>query len=67
MSKILVLLLVMLANKVVAGYHVAFDQGFAEFAQQQGFDDFSDFLSKRTVCGNLILNSKLLFTIAMLA
>ena len=39
MSKILVLLFVILANKVVAGYHVAFDQGFAEFAQQQGFDD----------------------------
>ena len=47
----------MLANKVAAGYHVAFDLGFAEFAQQQGFDDFSDFLSKRGVCGNLILNS----------
>ena len=57
MSKILVLIFVILANKVVAGYHVAFDQGFAEFAQQQGFDDFSDFLSKRSVCGNLILNS----------
>ena len=57
MSKILVIIFVMLANKVAAGYHVAFDLGFAEFAQQQGFDDFSDFLSKRGVCGNLILNS----------
>jgi len=56
-SKILVIMFVMLANKVVAGYHIAFDQGFAEFAQQQGFDDLSDFLSKRNACGNLILNS----------
>ena len=47
----------LLANKVAAGYHVAFDKGFAEFAQQQGFEDFDDFLLKRKTCGNLILNS----------
>ena len=37
----------LLANKVAAGYHVAFDKGFTEFAQQQGFEDFNDFLLKR--------------------
>ena len=57
MSRILVIVFVLLANKVAAGYHVAFDKGFAEFAQQQGFEDFDDFLLKRKTCGNLILNS----------
>ena len=57
MSRILVIVFVLLANKVAAGYHVAFDKGFAEFAQQQGFEDFNDFLLKRKTCGNLILNS----------
>ena len=57
MSRILVIIFVLLANKVAAGYHVAFDKGFAEFAQQQGFEDFDDFLLKRKTCGNLILNS----------
>ena len=57
MSRILVIVFVLLANKVAAGYHVAFDKGFAEFAQQQGFEDFNDILLKRETCGNLILNS----------
>ena len=57
MARILVIIFVLLANKVVAGYHVAFDKGFAEFAQQQGFSDFNDFLLKRKICGSLILNS----------
>ena len=57
MSRILVIVFVLLANKVAAGYHVAFDKGIAEFAQQQGFEDFNDFLLKRKTCGNLILNS----------
>jgi hypothetical protein len=56
-ARILVIIFVLLANKVVAGYHVAFDKGFAEFAQQQGFNDFNDFLLKRKICGSLILNS----------
>ena len=47
MARILVIIFVLLANKVVAGYHVAFDKGFAEFAQQHGFNDFNDFLLKR--------------------
>ena len=46
MSRILVIVFVLLANKVAAGYHVAFDAGFAEFAQQQGFEDFDDFQEK---------------------
>ena len=57
MSRILVIIFVLLANKVAAGYHVAFDKGFTEFAQKQGFKDFNDFLLKRETCGNLILNS----------
>ena len=57
MSRILVIIFVLLANKVAAGYHVAFDKGFAEFAQQQGVEDFDDFLLKRKTCGNLILSS----------
>ena len=56
MSRVLVIIFVLLANKVAAGYHVAFDKGFTEFAQQQGFEDFNDFLLKRETCGNLILN-----------
>ena len=46
MSRILVIIFVLLANKVAAGYHVAFDKGFTEFAQKQGFKDFNDFQLK---------------------
>ena len=58
MIRLLFTIFALLATETVAGYHEAFDKGFDEFAKRQGFDDFTDYLTKRDACATLIINSQ---------
>ena len=46
------------ASPIVAGYHDAFDQGIDQYAKKHGFENFNDYLAKRTVCAVLIIDSQ---------
>ena len=49
---------VLSASPAVAGYHDAFDQGIDQYAKKQGFENFNDYLTKRTACAVLIIDSQ---------
>jgi hypothetical protein len=46
------------ASPTFAGYHDAFDQGIDQYAKKQGFENFNDYLAKRTACAILIIDSQ---------
>ena len=46
------------ASPTFAGYHDAFDQGIYQYAKKQGFENFNDYLAKRTACAILIIDSQ---------
>ena len=46
------------ASPTLAGYHDAFDQGIDQYAKKQGFENFNDYLAKRTACAILIIDSQ---------
>jgi len=47
-------LILLFATKSFAGYHIAFDAGFDEFAESQGFKSFKDYMQKRDKCAAFI-------------
>ena len=46
------------SSPTVAGYHDAFDQGIDQYAKKQGFENFNDYLAKRTACAVLIIDTQ---------
>ena len=46
-----------ICTEAFAGYHKPFDEGFDNFAKEQGFDSFPDYKKKLDACANLLLTT----------
>ena len=58
MLRFLFFVFALFASPTLAGYHDAFDQGIDQYAKKQGFENFNDYLAKRTACATLIIDSQ---------
>lgn len=58
MLRFLFFVFALFASPTLAGYHDAFDQGIDQYAKKQGFENFNDYLAKRTACAILIIDSQ---------
>ena len=55
MIRLIVFLSLFFSTDSLAGYHNAFDEGFDDFAKEQGFESFHDYKKKVDACANLLL------------
>ena len=53
--RLVVLLSLFICTESFAGYHKPFDEGFDDFAKEQGFESFHDYKKKVHACANLLL------------
>ena len=53
--RLVVLFSLFICTESLAGYHKPFDEGFDNFAKEQGFDSFHDYKKKVEACANLLL------------
>ena len=53
--RLLLLISLFISTESLAGYHNSFNQGFDEFAREQGFESFYDYKEKVDTCAKLLL------------
>ena len=53
--RLVVLFSLFICTESLAGYHKPFDEGFDNFAKEQGFESFQDYKKKVDACANLLL------------
>lgn len=54
-TRLLAPLFLFICTEAFAGYHKPFDEGFDNFAKEQGFESFQDYKKKVDACANLLL------------